>query len=83
MIYRAAPPDCVRAVALDSLWAVYHRPSGQTHIVTAPVVAILAALGDTALSLSDIAARIDLADDCEAVAAHLAEMTTTGLVTGQ
>ena len=83
MMYRAAPPGCVRIVALDALSAVYDRRSGQTHLVTAPVVAILAAIGDDALDVSEIAERIGFADEREAVMAHLADLIVTGLVTAR
>jgi PqqD family protein of HPr-rel-A system len=72
-------------VPLDELTAVYHRTSGQTHLVAAPVPEILAALEGAPATLDVLLARLaeryDLADpDPEALAARLAELETLGLV---
>ena len=45
--YRAAAPETLRIVPLDALTLVYHRSSGITHIVDAPVPEILETLGGT------------------------------------
>ena len=44
--YRAADPTTLRIVPLDALTLVYHRASGITHVVDAPVPEILEALSE-------------------------------------
>lgn len=85
MFYRAADPATLRIVPLDALTLVYHRASGITHIVDAPVPEILAVLAegarDVAGLLAVLAARFDLADpDPAALAARLDELVAAGLV---
>nr|WP_246605698.1 HPr-rel-A system PqqD family peptide chaperone [Sphingobium xanthum] len=70
---------------------MYHRRSGTTHLVAAPVPQILEALGegatDVAGLLARLAARFDLdTPDDEAKAAleqRLAELIDLGLVRGE
>lgn len=84
-VYAASQP--FRIVALDGLTAVYHRASGATHVVGEPVPEILAALGDEALTLDQLLARLqgdyDIADDggVTALRARLDELVALGLVT--
>ena len=83
--YRAAPPETLRIVPLDMLTLIYHRASGITHVVDAPVPEILEALGEEALGadalLARLAERFDLADaDAGALAARLDELAAAGLV---
>ena len=83
--YHAASPATLRIVPLDALTLIYHRASGITHIVDAPVPEILEALGDEALSLEALLARLadrfDLADaDPMALAVRLDELAAAGLV---
>ena len=83
--YRAAPPGAIVAVRLDMLTALYHRASGQTHLLASPAPEILDALADgplTADSLLDrLRAAYDLIDaDAGALAARLEELVDTGLV---
>lgn len=85
MFYRAADPATLRIVPLDALTLVYHRASGITHIVDAPVPEILEILAegarDVAGLLAVLAARFDLADpDPAALAARLDELVAAGLV---
>ena len=85
MRYRAAPPSTLRVVPLDALTLIYHRASGITHVVDAPVPEILEALGDEALTspalLARLAERFDLADpDPMALAVRLDELARAGLV---
>lgn len=83
MRYRADPSALLRVVQLDSLTAIYHRRSGQTHLVGEPVPEILEALtvgGDP----TEILSRLGIADTAEARAAltaRLDEMIAIGLVT--
>ncbi len=86
MRYRAADRASLRIVPLDVLTAIYHRVSGQTHIVEAPVPEILAALGDEVLDVNAILDRLArdyaLVDpDPAALADRLEELAAAGLVT--
>lgn len=80
--------DALVACALDDMVLLYHRPSGQTHMVISPVPEILAALDDgVALTAGEVHAALarhyDLGTAEEAVteiAAHLEELTALGLV---
>lgn len=83
--FKAAPPEALRIVPLDALTLIYHRASGITHIVDAPVPEILEALGQGPLSAPDLLARLaerfDLVDaDPSALAARLDELIATGLL---
>ncbi|EQB09187.1 hypothetical protein L288_06630 [Sphingobium quisquiliarum P25] len=82
--------DAIAACALDGMTLLYHRASGQTHMVISPVPEILDALDETRpASPADIhrhmSQRYELGDAAEAVAligAHLAELAGLGLVRG-
>lgn len=81
--YAACQP--FKLVTLDGLSAIYHRASGATHVVAEPVPQILEALGQDALTLAQLLARLgaayDLADADEgALTARLDELTALGLV---
>ena len=83
--YRAADPATLRIVPLDALTLIYHRASGITHIVDAPVPEILETLGGEALSvdalMTRLAERFDLPDaDTMALAVRLDELVVAGLV---
>jgi PqqD family protein of HPr-rel-A system len=86
--FRAEPGDALLVQPLDDIVLLYHRPSGQTHMVASPVPEILAALralGDASASaIHDALARdFDLGPPDAAVpeiATHLAEMTALGVV---
>lgn len=81
MQYRVDPADAVRAVPLDSLTALFHRRSGQTHVVGDPIPDILAALGDVPVGSEVLSLRLAIADaDREALVARLEELVATGLV---
>lgn len=84
-VYRAARADALRTVAMDGLTFIYHRASGITHIVGAPVPEILSALADAPLAadalLQLLARDFDLADpSLDALDARLAELVDAGLV---
>ncbi|MEZ0241846.1 MAG: HPr-rel-A system PqqD family peptide chaperone [Sphingomonas sp.] len=84
-LYRAAPAATLRIVPLDALTLIYHRASGITHIVDAPVPEIIEALGDEALAVDALLARLskqfDLTDaDPMALAIRLDELVVAGLV---
>ncbi len=83
-LYRAADPATLRIVPLDALMLIYHRASGITHLVDAPVPEILEALAEP-LSvdalLAWLAAEYDLLDgDHMALAVRLDELAAAGLV---
>lgn len=82
--YRAVPPEHLRILPLDPLTALYHRASGQTHVVAPPVPELLALLTEamTAVeALAALAARYDLPDgDLVALTARLDELAAIGLV---
>lgn len=83
--YRAAAPETLRIVPLDALTLVYHRASGITHVVDAPVPEMLEALDRDDLSVDQLLARLseryDLLDaDPAALAIRLDELVEAGLV---
>jgi PqqD family protein of HPr-rel-A system len=86
-IYLADPPEQLRRVELDGLVALFHLPSGMTHIVAPPAPQILDALGegpaDAAEILSRMSVHFDITDDADAVTARLAELEAVGLVRRQ
>ena len=84
--FRAPPPDALIAVPLDEFIAVFHRPSGITHLLTTPAPEILAALADRGSTIDDLLAVLArdyaLVDaDPEALAARVDELVAAGLVT--
>ena len=82
--YVAAGAGALRLIPLDSLTAIYHRASGVTHLVEAPVPEILKALAlpmTVDELLADLLASYDLADpDRNALQDRLAELVAVGLV---
>ena len=86
--YIADPEAAVRAVELDGLTALYHRPSGMTHILAPPAPQILDAHADDPGDAYAILRRIDerfeieaeAEDKAAAIAARLAELEAAGLV---
>ncbi|WP_033921282.1 HPr-rel-A system PqqD family peptide chaperone [Sphingomonas sp. 37zxx] len=85
MQYRAGARAALRIVPLDLLTLIYHRASGQTHVVASPVPEILDVLADEAMDvpalLAALAARYELGDaDADALTARLEELAAVGLV---
>ena len=85
ILYRAAPSDSLIVVPIDLLTAIYHRASGQTHLMAAPAPEILEALGQGPLDADALLAKLridyDLVDaDAAALASRLDELVETGLV---
>ena len=83
-VYAADPPAARVAVALDALVAVYHRPSGATHLLAAPSPELLDALAAgpaDAVTLRDrLAALYDLEGDGTAmIDARMEELIVAGL----
>jgi PqqD family protein of HPr-rel-A system len=76
----------VRSVQLDGLVALFHAPSGMTHVVAPPAPQILEALhegpGDARAILERIRARYEIEEGeaAEAIEARLAELEAAGLV---
>ena len=83
-VYIADPPDALRAAELDGLTALYHRPSGMTHILAPPAPQILEALadepGDADAILRRIGELFEIEAEDGAIAARLAELEAAGLV---
>jgi PqqD family protein of HPr-rel-A system len=84
-LYRAAAPATLRIIPLDELTLIYHRASGITHVVDAPVPEMLEALGEEAMSpailLAKLATDYELIDaDPLALAVRLDELAAAGLV---
>lgn len=84
MRYHAPPPSTLVAVPLDAFTAVYHRPSGSTHLLAEPAPQILAALVEPAsldTLMTRLATAFDLANaDRLALGARLDELVEAGLV---
>lgn len=82
--YRAASTGTLRVVPLDALTLVYHRASGITHVVDAPVPEILAAMAEPMTLdalLAHLQSEYELADaDRGALQARLDELIAAGLV---
>lgn len=86
--YRRDEGDAVVACRLDEMVLLYHRRSGQTHMVISPVPEILERMTDgetvTAAAMHDRLARdFDLGERDAAVAeirAHLDALVALGLV---
>ena len=82
--YIADPGELTRKVELDGLTALFHAPSGMTHIVAPPAPEILEALADGAANADELAARLsqrfELEGGGEAMAARLEELEAAGLV---
>jgi len=82
--------DCNAALCeLEDITLLYHRASGQTHMVISPVPEILEALGDRPATATDVHARLerryDLGEPGQAIAeieAHLAGLVALGVVRG-
>ena len=84
-IYVADPGEEIRLVVLDGLSALYHRPSGATHIVASPAPEILEALqegpADAVELLARLRARYELEESAdEAIGIRLIELEQAGLV---
>jgi PqqD family protein of HPr-rel-A system len=84
-LYRAESPDSLIVVPVDLLTAIYHRASGQTHLMASPAPEILEALAaaplDAEALLAKLLADYDLVDaDPAALTARLDELVETGLV---
>jgi PqqD family protein of HPr-rel-A system len=83
-VYATDPPGSLRRVDLDGLAALFHAPSGMTHVVAPPAPEILEALAegpaDAAAILARMRRRYDIDGNAAAVAARLGELEQAGLV---
>jgi PqqD family protein of HPr-rel-A system len=83
-VYIADDVDAVRRVPLDGLVALFHAPSGTTHIVAPPAPQILDALregpGDARAILERMAALYEIEEGGDSIGARLAELEAAGLV---
>ncbi|KQO52817.1 HPr-rel-A system PqqD family peptide chaperone [Sphingomonas sp. Leaf257] len=84
--YRAAAAALLIVEPLDMFTAVFHRPSGVTHLLNEPAPQIMEALADEPLDRDALLARLtqnfDLgdADGTAVLQARLAELEAAGLV---
>lgn len=83
--FAADRADALSVVELDGLVALFHQPSGTTHLLAPPAPQILAALQAGAAQPQEILARIaadyEIGDgDLGAIGARLAELEAAGLV---
>ncbi len=84
MRYAADPPAARLTVALDALVAIYHRPSGTTHLLASPAPELLDALGEGAADAPELLARLSRAFElpdaaAEAIEARMEELVAAGL----
>ena len=82
--YIADDESQIRKVELDGLTALFHVPSGMTHIVAPPAPQILEALAGRPADLKELARRLSRNFDVDgaesALAARLDELEAAGLV---
>jgi PqqD family protein of HPr-rel-A system len=82
--YIADPESLTRKVELDGLTALFHLPSGMTHILAPPAPQILAVLGDSPADAEELARRLgesfEIEGGEEAMTARLGELEAAGLV---
>ncbi len=82
--YLADSDEQLVKVELDGLTALFHRPSGMTHILAAPAPQILEALAGNPADVRELSIRLsrnfDIDGGHEALAARLEELEAAGLV---
>ena len=83
--FRAAPADMLLVEPLDVLTAVYHRASGQTHLLAEPAPEIMAALASEPMTSDALLAALReqyamVEAGAGALAARLEELVVAGLV---
>jgi PqqD family protein of HPr-rel-A system len=85
--FRTDDPRMLDKVELDGLTAIYHQPSGTTHILAAPAPQILDVLGQGPATAPTILARMKRRFALEtgkgsqlALESRLAELEAAGLV---
>jgi PqqD family protein of HPr-rel-A system len=85
MPFRAPASDALLIAELDAFTAIFHRPSGITHLLVSPAPEILAILAGEALSIEALLERLgedyELADaDVASLAARVDELVEAGLL---
>ena len=82
--YIADPEEMVRTVELDGLTALFHIPSGMTHIVAPPAPQLLEALRTSPADAAQLAERLgqsfEVEGGAEEMEARLQELEAAGLV---
>ncbi len=82
--YIADPEEMVRTVELDGLTALFHIPSGMTHILAPPAPQLLQALRRSPADAAELAERLgesfEVEGGAEEMAARLQELEAAGLV---
>ena len=84
--YIADDESCVSTIELGGLTALFHEPSGMTHIVAPPAPQILQVLRESPRNAGEIFTRIaelyEIENEAgaEAIEARLAELEEAGLV---
>lgn len=79
--YRAPPAGGLLIAPLDELVAIYHRASGITHLVVAPVPELLAAMAGEWRTLERLAIDFGLGpDERDLLVERLDELAAAGLV---
>ncbi len=82
--YIADPSTLLRKVELDGLTAIFHVPSGMTHLLAPPAPQILDALADDPADAEELTTRLtagfEIDGGVEQMAARLAELESAGLV---
>lgn len=83
--FRAPPADALLIRELDGLFALFHRPSGMTHLLASPAPELLELLGERALTrrelLDVLVVRYDVPDAAgDLLDARLDELIAVGLV---
>ena len=82
--YVADGADHMRKVELDGLTALFHRPSGMTHLLAAPAPQILDVIANNPADVPEILSRLSAVFEVEggdeAIIARLVELEASGLV---
>ncbi len=84
--YRTVAPDLILVEPLDIFTAVFHRPSGITHLLSEPAPQIMEALAPAPLTLAALVQfltqrfDLDAADAATTLRARLDELEAVGLV---
>ena len=80
--YRTVAAELILVEPLDIFTAVFHRPSGITHLLTEPAPQVMEALAGDPLTLEALMARLmrDATDAAATLQARLDELEAAGLV---
>jgi PqqD family protein of HPr-rel-A system len=82
--YAADLPAARSMIELDALVAIFHRPSGTTHLLAAPAPQLLEALADGPTDAAALLARLSeryelVGSDLDAIEARMEELVAAGL----